>query len=98
MRVKVQPLNVNGRVLFKTERDKREIYVGELKIQENRLHAFKRAVVTAQVIDILDGTEIPVLEIYDIAVLWAEGASLRIRGFEIAQDVQYAQAWDVEVL
>jgi hypothetical protein len=98
MRVKVQPINVNGRPIFKSERDKREIYVGELKIHENRLHSLGRAVITAQVIDTLDGAETAVLEIYDIALLWAEGARLRIRGFEIATDVQYAQTWDVEVL
>ena len=91
MRVKVQPLNVNGRVIFKGERDKREIYVGELKVHENRLHVLKRAVTTAQVIDATSGTETPVLEIYDVAMLWAEGTRLLIRGFEIVQDVQYAQ-------
>lgn len=98
MRVKVQPINVNGRALFKSERNKREIYVGEFKVHENRLHSLGRAVITAQVIDTIDGAETAVLELYDIGLLWAEGARLRVRGFEIVQDAQYAQTWDVEVL
>lgn len=98
MRVKVQPVNVNGKPMFKSERDKREIYVGELKVHENRLHSLGRAVVSAQVIDTLNGTATPVLEIYDVTLLWAEAQRLRLRGFEIQHEVQYAQTWDVEFL
>lgn len=98
MRVKVQPMNVKGKPRFSKERERRESFVGELKIFENRLHSLGRAVVTARVIEVLDGSETPLLELYDIAVLWAEAKRLRVRGFEIQESVQYAQTWDIEVL
>ena len=98
MRVKVSPLNVLGKPLFKRERDKREVYAGKLKVLENREHRLGRAVTVARVVSTTDNTEAPLLELYDVALLWLEDTKVRLRGFEDVDGVQYAQTWDVEVV
>jgi hypothetical protein len=54
MRVKVQPMNVNGRALFKSERDRREMIVGELKVYEIQVPTFERTVTQARSIEVCE--------------------------------------------
>jgi hypothetical protein len=54
MRVKVQPMNVNWRALFRSERDRREIFVGELNVYEIRVPRFERAVTQAPIIEVCE--------------------------------------------
>ena len=49
MRVKVQPMNVNGRALFKSERDRRETFVYEIRVPR-----FERAVTQAPIIEVCE--------------------------------------------
>jgi hypothetical protein len=97
MRVRVRPINVNGRPQFQQERERRELYVGELKVQENRLHQLGRVVTTASIVNVTDNATVTMLELFDVVLLWAEGNRIRMRGFEMIDNVQYAQTWDVEV-
>lgn len=98
MRVKVRPINVNGKPLFTKERDRRDPFTGDLKVAEIRMPSLGRTVISATVLDVLEGIETPLLEMNDIALLWVNKTQMRIRGFEIQQDVQYSQTWDVEIL
>ena len=97
MRVKVRPINLKGRPQFSKERQRRELYVGELKVQENRLHQLGRVVTTASIVNVTDNATVTMLELFDVVLLWAEDNRMRLRGFETIDDVQYAQTWDVEV-
>ena len=97
MRVKVSPMHVLGRPLFAHERREREVYVGELKVLENRLHRLGRAVTTATLASVTADTAPPLLELYDVALLWVDEHRIRLRGFEDAGGVQFAQVWDIEL-
>lgn len=98
MRVKVRPINVAGRPLFARERERREVFAGELKVMENRIHPLGRVVTTARVIDTVDNVESTLIELYDVTLLWIDGRQMRLRGFEDVEGVQYGQTWDVEMV
>ena len=97
MLVKVSPMHVNGKPLFAKERHKREVYTGKLKVLENRLHRLGRAVTTATLVSATADVEQPLLELYDVALLWMDDRRIRLRGFEDVDGVQFAQTWDIEV-
>jgi hypothetical protein len=98
MRVNVRPINVRGRAQRTAERKSLKAFLGELKVHERRLEYLGRAVTMAQVIDVTQTVESPLLELFDIGLLWVNGNKLRMRGFEIAEGVQFAQCWDIELL
>lgn len=98
MRVKVRPINVAGRPLFARERERRDVFAGELEVMENRVHPLGRVVTTARVVDIVDNAESTVLELYDVTLLWIDRTQMRLRGFEDIEGVQYGQTWDVEIV
>lgn len=98
MKVKVRPINVNGRIEFKKQRERREVYAGNLRVFEDRMHKVGRVVTVARVVSTVDSAESTLLEMYDATLLWAEGGQMRLRGFEEVGDVEYGQTWDVEVL
>ena len=54
MRLKVQPMNVNGRALIKSEGDRRETFFGELNVYEIRVPRFERAVMQAPIIEVCE--------------------------------------------
>jgi hypothetical protein len=83
MRVKVRPINTKGRPLFTQERHRGSVFAGELKVIETRLDRFGRGMTTAIVIDTIDNID---------------KNKMRMRGFEEITGVQYAQAWDVEII
>jgi len=98
MRVKVRPLQMNGRSLRRDELRDLPPHVGVLKVAEARDYALSRPLVRAWLLDIMVGTETDVLpELSDARLLWAEGNTLRFVGFERIEDVNYAQTWAVEV-
>lgn len=98
MRVKVRPINVAGQPLFARERERRDVFAGELKVMENRIHPLGRVVTTARVIDTVDNVESALIELYDVTLLWIDGKQMRLRGFEDIEGVQYGQTWDVEIV
>ena len=98
MRVKVRPINTKGRPLFTQERHRGSVFAGELKVIETRLDRVGRGMTTAIVIDTIDNIETTVLEIHDAALLSIDKNKMRMRGFEEITGVQYAQAWDVEII
>lgn len=99
MRVEVRPINVRGKPLPKADRDKFAPSRGRLALSENRVHALGRVVTSATLKSLADGLENLLLpELYDAQVLWLIDTSMRIRGFEDVDGVQYAQTWDIKVL
>jgi hypothetical protein len=98
MQVKVRPINIKGRPLFKKDRLRGKSFAGELKVIETREERFGRGMTTARVLESLDCIEKTVLEIHDATVLSIDSKSMRMRGFEVIDEVQYAQTWDVEIL
>ena len=99
MRVEVNCINRRGRPLSRTERQQQPALKGELKVMENRLHPFNRAVMCANVLSITDGLEQPVLpELTDVQLIWLDGKRLRLRGNEQVEGALFAQTWDVRVL
>jgi hypothetical protein len=98
MRANVHPINVQGHPLFTKDRLKGAPVQGDLRVLEVREDAFGRAVLTARITDLVDNTETILLELYDVALLWAHEKKMRMRGFEIVKGVQFAQSWDVELV
>lgn len=97
MRAKVRPLNVRGKPLFAKDAARQELYAGTLKVMENRLHRLGRTVTTATLCPHTADIPHPMLELYDVTLLWLEDQRLRLRGFEDLDGVQFAQTWDIEV-
>lgn len=98
MRVKVRLLNYHGRPLMKAERARSEEFTGVLTVCENRQHQLRRVVLTAKLTSQTAETSVPILELHDVVLLWIDGATMRLRGFEIHDLVEYAQTWVIEVL
>ena len=98
MRVEVHCINHRGRQLERAERSRQPVLRGELKVFENRLHPFNRAVLCAQVLSVTDGLEQPVLpELTDVQLIWLDGKRLRLRGVESVDGALFAQTWDLRV-
>ncbi|GEM_PF-4546714 len=97
MRVQVRPINVHGVALSTKERTEGAAVHGDLRVSDVREDAFGRVLLTAQVVDLLSTPEIVQLVLHDVVLLSVYGKKLRLRGFEMAGAVQYAQAWDVEI-
>ncbi len=97
MRVQVRPINVHGVALSTKERAEGAAVHGDLRVSDVREDAFGRVLLTAQVIDLLNTPEVVQLVLHDVVLLSIVGKKMRLRGFEIKGDAQYAQAWDVEL-
>jgi len=98
MRVKVRLLNYRGRLLLKEERARSEEFAGILMVREERLHRLGRVALNATLTSPITENPIPILELHDVALLWIEGAGMRLRGFEVHDLVEYGQTWSIEVL
>lgn len=99
MRIEVRTLNHLGRPLGKADRAKAPPCRGKLKVFENRLHDFGRAVLCAQLLSATDGLDSEMLpELFDIQLIWLEDATMRIRGTERVEGALYGQTWDIKVL
>lgn len=97
MHVKVRKMNFAGRQLFKEERAKSDVYTGELKVREDRLHKLGRVVLVAT-LTCRVGDSDSIMQLLDVVLLWMDNRTIRLRGFELADDTEYAQVWEVEVL
>ena len=96
MKFELQPVNEKGRALSRLERQAMPRYHGVLKIHEARSHTLGRTVPTACLFSSTDGTESPLLPVLqDAVVLYYQGGTMRVRGFEFIEGVQYGQTWDV---
>ncbi|MBV8470357.1 MAG: hypothetical protein JOY60_10935 [Burkholderiaceae bacterium] len=98
MKVEVQPIYERGKALRTKDRATMPKYRGTLRVREERVSDWARAVTTAALVSDLDGVEAPVLPaLLDANVLFIQGAQLRISGFELVEGAQYGQTWDVKV-
>ena len=98
MKVEVQLVNEKGRCIRPKERHAMPRYQGVLRINESRHQSLGRICVTAALLSPTDASELPLLPpLLDAVVLFSWGARMRIRGYEVLQDIQYAQTWDVKV-
>lgn len=97
MRVQVRPINVHGVALSTKERVEGAAVHGDLRISDVREDAFGRVLLTAQILDLLNTPEVVQLVLHDVVLLSIVGKKMRLRGFELKDAVQYAQAWDVEL-
>lgn len=98
MNVRVVLQYFEGRALFKDNPKLAEPFEGGLKIREDRLHKHGRVVLVAQLLGSEEGKEVIVKELNDVTLLHFSGRRMRIRGFELVGDVEYAQTWEVEFL
>lgn len=98
MRVKVRPLQTNGRQLKKAELQTSPPFIGLLKVSEGRDYDLSRQVVRARLLDVTAGTETDMLpELCDARLIWAADNSMRFSGFEQVDKVNYGQTWLVEL-
>lgn len=98
MKVEVQLVNERGRPVTAAQRAAMPKYRGVLQVNEERIQALGRAVVTAQLLSETDGTQPPVLPVlHDASMLFVLGDQIRVRGFELVEGVQYGQTWDIRV-
>lgn len=98
MKVEVQPIYEQGKSASAAERAAASKYRGQLCLREERIHALGRTTTVAALISEVSGTEESVLPVlHDANVLSIDGSRVRIRGFELVGNVEYAQVWDVKV-
>lgn len=99
MKVEVQPIYNKGRGMRSKERASRPPFRGTLQVREERVHELGRNATIAALLSTTDGTQQPLLpSLHDANLLYVNGVQLRIRGFELVDEVQYAQTWDVKVV
>lgn len=98
MKVEVQPIYEQGRSARAAERASQRKYRGLLLLREERLHALGRITTVATLLSEVDGADTPVLPaLHDASVLSIDGSRVRIRGFELVDNIEYGQVWDVKV-
>lgn len=98
MKVEVQLVNERGRPVTASQRAAMPKYRGVLQVNEERVQALGRAVVTAQLLSETDGTQPPVLPVlHEASMLFVRDDQIRVRGFELVEGVQYGQTWDIRV-
>lgn len=98
LHVRVTLLAYQGRTLFKDNPRLYEAYEGDLHVLDDRLHKLNRVVTVAKLLGRQDGTEVVVLQLHDVRLLWIGNRKMRLRGFEFIGDTEYAQTWSVEIL
>ncbi|WP_287924899.1 hypothetical protein [Diaphorobacter sp.] len=98
MKVKVRPLQRQGRLMPRETAVLVPARVGALLVHEERDHELGRPVLRARLLDISGGTETDLLpDLSDARLLWAKNNKLRFSGFERVENASYAQTWEVEV-
>lgn len=99
MRAEVRPLNLRGKPLDKAVRARTPASHGTLRVFENRLHVFGRAVTCATLTSTTDGLETMLLpELLDVQIIWADDYVMRLRGNEQLDGAFFGQTWEVRVL
>lgn len=89
-----------GRPLFTSERvAKGPKHTGDLQLLEERSTQYGRALPVATLQDTRGGIHEPIVpRLLDARVLWIKGSEIRVRGTELVDCVEYAQAWVAKVL
>lgn len=95
MKVEVQLLSEKGRLVPAAMRRSMRRYSGSLAINEVRDTHLGRSVTVANLLGTDADKMLPPL--HDAVVLCVENGRMRIRGFEVRDDVQVGQTWDVKV-
>ncbi len=95
MKVEVQLLSEKGRLVPAAMRRSMRRYSGSLAINEVRDTHLGRSVTVANLLGTDADKMLPSL--HDAVVLCVENGRMRIRGFEVRDDVQVGQTWDVKV-
>ena len=99
MKVEVQVIYEKGKSARYRDRAKARTYCGTLRVREERVQALGRHATIAAVVSQTDGLDSQVLPaLHDAELLYVDGSKLRIRGFELVEDAQYGQTWDVKVV
>jgi hypothetical protein len=98
MKVEVQLINEKGRGIPTKDRSFMPKYRGRLRIREARSQAFGRIVNMSDLLSLTCGTEDALLpSLHDASVIFLNKGTMRIRGFEVINGVQYGQTWDLVV-
>lgn len=98
MKVEVQLINEKGRGIATRDRAHMKKYRGHLRIQEGRSQAFGRIVLMTDLLSATgDAEEIMLPTLHDASVIYLSKGTMRIRGFELIEGVQYGQTWDLKV-
>jgi hypothetical protein len=96
MKVEVQLLNSNGKLVPSAMRRSMRKYTGTLAVQESRLAELGR---TLMVANLLSNTQEPVVPaLHDAALIYLADGRMRLRGFEVLNETQQGQTWDVKLL
>lgn len=95
MKVEVQLLSDKGRLVPAAMRRSMRRYSGSLAINEVRDTHLGRSVTVANLLGTDADKMLP--QLHDAVVLCVENGRMRIRGFEVRDDVQVGQTWDVKV-
>lgn len=100
MKVQIQLINERGRPLFTGERKhKAAKHTGELVLAQEHRPDYGRAALVAQLQDTRGGLREPIVpSLVDAQVLWVKDDQIRIRGTELVDGAEYAQAWAVTML
>lgn len=99
MQIEVWTLNLRGKSLPKEAWEKEAPCRGRLRVRENRMHAFGRAVLTASLHGTTDGHADELLPaLLDAQIIWAEEGRMRLRGQELIDGALYGQTWDIKVI
>lgn len=97
MRVKVRPMRHEGRNMHQREQNEQPPFVGELAVAEAKDPELGRQVLSARLLDTVQGTEHDILpELRDARLLWFKGDKMRVAGFEQIDKAAFAQTWSVE--
>lgn len=96
MRAEVQPINEKGRFLRTKARHSMAKYIGTLSVAEARDTHLQRTTRVARLISLIDGNITDVLPaLHDAQVLYIKDNRMRMRGFEVIDELEYGQVWDI---
>lgn len=99
MKVKVRPLNNQGRPLPMAQANTTPASEGLLLVTEERDRRLGRSVMRARLLHPSDGAQTDLLPLLsDAQLIHIENGRLRLAGIEERDGVSYAQTWAVEVL
>jgi len=100
MKVEVQCINERGRALYAAER--RSLapkHSGMLVLRPERRDILGRDSLVAHLHGTRNGQLRDVVpELLEAKVVWVRLNHIRMRGFEVVDDIEYAQCWDIKVL
>jgi len=97
VKVEVQLINENGRSIDAKHRASMNKYRGRLRIVEARSQSLGRTVLTSDLLSSTGAADEELLpSLHDASVIYLCNGTMRIRGFEVVNGVQYGQTWDLK--